>query len=236
MPASRLTDWWWGDGDSDSSASAAFCGFSASQAEPGAVGWWREWLHRDGPAPESCQCTFRDSMNSDVRDQAEVTLSHIISGSHPDSVPCGWRSSPRCPTARKSWTAWLPSATRSSGFTTRFYKERSNESTFLLTTVPQIQRKLALQEETSGRSLGILFLCVFPLESNHVWPNLNYPFSSYESAEVVSIPAHYTRTYWNQNFPTNEWNVCFPSLNAIRCSQWLFPLITLTLNSICFIK
>lgn len=36
--------------------------------------------------------------------------------------------------------------------------------------------------------------------------------------------------------PSNAWNVRFPSLNAISCSQWLFPLITLTLNSICLIK
>lgn len=27
-----------------------------------------------------------------------------------------------------------------------------------------------------------------------------------------------------------------PSLNAISCSQWLLPLITLALNSICLIK
>lgn len=119
MSASRLTDWWWGDRDPDSSASAAFCGFSVSHAEPGAVGRWREWLHRDGPAPESCQCTFHDSMNSDVKDQAEVTLLHIISGSHPNGVPPGWRSSRCClkspPTAKKSWTARLPFATWASG-------------------------------------------------------------------------------------------------------------------------
>lgn len=135
MPASRLIDWWWGDGDPDSCASAAFCGFSVSRAEPGAVGWWREWLHRDGLAPESCQCTFHDSMNSDVRDQAKVTLLRIISGSHPNGVPCGWRSSRCCikshPTAKKSWPAWLTSATWASGVTTCFYKGRWNISTFV---------------------------------------------------------------------------------------------------------
>lgn len=135
LPASRLIDWWGGDEDPDSSAFVAFCGFSASRVEPGAVGWWREWLHRDGLAPESCQCTFRDNMKSDVRDQAEVTLLQIVSGSHPDSVPVGWRSS-RCriksqPTAKKTWTGWITSATWASGFTARFYEGRWNESTFV---------------------------------------------------------------------------------------------------------
>lgn len=243
LPASRLIDWWWGHGDPDSSASAAFCGFSVSHAEPGAVGWWREWLHRDGLAPESCQCAFHDSMHSDVRDQAEVTLLHIISGSHPDGVMCGWRSSRCCiksyPTAKKSWTAWLTAAW-ASGFTTHFYKGRWNESTFVSLNNCGHHSPNTYQVSCPGRDqwvlTGTVFLCVFSLESSYVWPNLNYQLSSYESAEVVSTPAYYTRTYWNQTSPSNAWNVCFPSLNAISCSQWLFPLITLTLNSICLIK
>lgn len=62
---------------------------------------------------------------------------------------------------------------------------------FLLTTaatIPQMHSELAVREQASGFSLGILFLWVFSLESSHVWPNLNDQLSSYESAEVVSTP------------------------------------------------
>lgn len=179
LPASRLIDWWWGDGDPDSSASAAFCGFPVTRAEPGAVGWWREWLHRDGLTPESCQCTFHDSMNSDVRDQAEVTLLHIISGSHPDGVPCGWRSSRCCikshPTAKKK--AELPDAhlqPKHRGSPLIFTKKIKWIYLCSLNNCGHHSPLVSL--ETSGCSLGILFLCVFSLESSYVWPNLNINF------------------------------------------------------------
>lgn len=70
-------------------------------------------------------------------------------------------------------------------------EDEMNLPLFLLktaATIPQMHSELAVREQASGFSRGILFLWVFSLESSHVWPNLNDQLSSYESAEVVSTP------------------------------------------------
>lgn len=46
----------------------------------------------------------------------------------------------------------------------------------------------------------VLSSCFLPEPSNF-WSNLNYQLSSYESTEVVTPPAHYDMTYWNQTLP-----------------------------------
>lgn len=228
--ASRLIDWWGGDGDPDSSVSAAFCGFSCEACWALSCGMMT-WMTSQG-----------------------WTRSRIL------SVCIPWRHEFRCERSgwgrfvkhqlwKSSWTVFcvvdalhavakkVAQQQRKAPLPEPHLPPKKNEVNLPLfltsvTAVPQTGSQL----DTSGCSLGILFLCVSSLESSYVWPNLNYQLSSYESAEVVSPPAHYTRTYWNQNSPVNAWNVCFPSLNAISCSWWLFPLITLTLNSICLIK
>ena len=81
-----------------------------------------------------------------------------------------------------------------------------------------------------------LSLCFLP-ETSNFWSNLNYQLSSYESTEVVTPSAHYNMAYWNQKtLPLMLENACFLCLNAISYSQRLFPLITVTLNTICLIK